>query len=440
MQFGGISTLLRGRLPYQLAVRRAESWGRLAMSAALNRIHDARHGLRTLPHLTLEQAAARISPIDDDTALRPGLQREATRASEAVRAYLAQRPPQTGSPRVLVLMGTLTRFGGNLSTVQLVNDLIDAGWMVEVAVMSPHQPDLHDELRVTPRFYRDRRHFLGDAPAADVVVATWWTTAYAALDLFAARGGFVPAYFVQDFEPWFYPEEYAFLRARVEDTYRLMPFSFAKTPWLCDRIREAGGQASLVPPALDLERFQPAESPGQRVIAMMRPESPQRGFETVKWLFERLSVERPEVALAAFGSDAVLTVDAPFENLGRVPNDAMPAVYQSARVFIECSDFHGFGRTVAEALACGVPCVVTDSGGINAFVRDGENSLVVSKGEREALLEAVLRLLDDDALHARLRSKARESVRGFERGHANKRAGDLLRDLHETGQCAAEYL
>ena len=439
MRFGGISTRLRGRLPYHPVMRRAESWGRLALTALLNGALDAVHGVRNEPFLTLEQAARRIYPVDDDTALRPGLRRDAERAADKARAYLEVREPRAGRPRLLVVMGSLTRYGGNLSAVQLVNDLAGDGWEVAVAVLSPYRPDLHDALSVAPRFYRNRAHFVAQAPEADVVVATWWTTAYWALDLFAARGNFVPVYFVQDFEPWFYPEACAFMRERVEDTYRLMPFCFAKTPWLCGKVREAGGRASLVPPALDLERFQPGGGPGTRVLTMMRPESPQRGFETAKWLFERLHAERPDLELAAFGSDADLTVDAPFDNLGRVENESMPDVYRSARVFIECSEFHGFGRTVAEALACGVPCVVTDSGGVGAFVRDGENALVVPKGEREALLAAVLRLLDDEDLHTRLRANARDSVQGLERRHSSRRTGDLLQALHETGRCEEEY-
>ena len=428
-------------LPVHPVARKAESWGRLAVSTCLNGIADRLRGLsRSAPHLTVEDAARRIYPIDDDWAFRSSLQRRASHTAEQVRAYLSSRAHGTGRPRVLVVMGTLTRYGGNLSVVQLVNDLADDGWDISVAVLSPHRPDLHDELRVQPRFYLDHRHFLAQAPQADIVVATWWTTAYATLDLFAERGGFVPAYFVQDFEPWFYPDSHAYLRARVSDTYRWMPISFAKTPWLYERVREAGGMASRVPPALDLERFTPGEAVGNKVLTMMRPESHQRGFELAKWLFERLQEERPECALAAFGSDAELPVNARFENLGRVENDAMPDVYRAARVFVECSDFHGFGRTVAEAMACGVPCVVTDSGGIDAFVRDGENALVAPKGDREALFTAVCRLLDDDALHAHLAGNARASVQGFERKHSSRRTGDLLQALHESSACEEGYL
>lgn len=445
MRFGGISTQVRNRLPYRPGIRRVESRLRCALAAGLNYLRDGgprQRFLRGQPFLSLAQAANRLYPVDEDTAYWPGLRHHAKAAAAIVRKRLDALPPRTGAPRLLVLLGSLTRYGGNISVVELVQDLHAAGWEITVAVSSPHQPDLHDDLPVPPRFYLGHEHFLAQAPQADVVLATWWTTAYAALDLCQTRPGLLPAYFVQDFEPWFYPEEFRYLRDCVAETYRLMPFCFAKTLWLCARIRDAGGTASQVPPALDLQRFHPVnEPPGDTVLAMVRPESPQRGFNTVKWLFEALHRARPGTHLIAFGSDeeSAAHIDAPVDHRGRVPNNDMPALYRSARVFVECSDFHGFGRTVAESLACGTPCVATSSGGVDAFLRDGENGVLVPSGDKESLLRAVLRILDDDALHARLRSGAIPSVAHFDRSHASMCTARLLTDLHQGGTCSATY-
>jgi glycosyltransferase involved in cell wall biosynthesis len=63
-----------------------------------------------------------------------------------------------------------------------------------------------------------------------------------------------------------------------------------------------------------------------------------------------------------------------------------------------------------EALACGVPFVATDVGGVRDVVRDGVNGFVVPPGDRSALVERVSTVLDDRDCYARLASAARPSV------------------------------
>src|SRR5205823_6860940 len=45
--------------------------------------------------------------------------------------------------------------------------------------------------------------------------------------------------------------------------------------------------------------------------------------------------------------------------LGYTPRAELPALYRGARVFVFPSLFEGFGIPVVEAMACGVPCVVS---------------------------------------------------------------------------------
>lgn len=63
-----------------------------------------------------------------------------------------------------------------------------------------------------------------------------------------------------------------------------------------------------------------------------------------------------------------------------------------------------------EALACGVPFVATDVGGVRDVVRDGVNGFVVPAGDRAALVARVTELLDDGKRYARFAAAARPSV------------------------------
>lgn len=71
----------------------------------------------------------------------------------------------------------------------------------------------------------------------------------------------------------------------------------------------------------------------------------------------------------------------------------------------------GHPRVILEALAVGVPTVTTAQGTIAETVRDGVDGFVLPEAEPEALAERVLRLLEDDALRARMSASAYERYR-----------------------------
>ena len=68
----------------------------------------------------------------------------------------------------------------------------------------------------------------------------------------------------------------------------------------------------------------------------------------------------------------------------------------------------GFGCTPVEAMAAGTPVVVTRSGGIVETVRDHETGFLVEKNDCHALADAILKLLENDALRERIGRAARK--------------------------------
>jgi glycosyltransferase involved in cell wall biosynthesis len=98
---------------------------------------------------------------------------------------------------------------------------------------------------------------------------------------------------------------------------------------------------------------------------------------------------------------------------GRLDMDAMVAALNAARVSLNPSRADNMPVSVLEAMATGVPVVSTRVGGVPYIVRDGESALLVDAGDDRGMARAVLRLLRDDALAARLADAAAADVQQY---------------------------
>ena len=94
----------------------------------------------------------------------------------------------------------------------------------------------------------------------------------------------------------------------------------------------------------------------------------------------RAGGRRPAAAGARpSGSRALGLADA-VRFAGYVPQQATPSWYRAADVFALSSDFDNSPNVVLEAMACGLPVVATDVGGLREYVRPPANGLLVAEG------------------------------------------------------------
>ena len=96
---------------------------------------------------------------------------------------------------------------------------------------------------------------------------------------------------------------------------------------------------------------------------------------------------------------------------GPLYDEAKWAAYRDADVFVLPSQHENFGNTVAEAVACGTPVIVTDRCGIAPLV-DQRAGLVVAYNV-DALQESLTKLLGDAVLRDRLREGCAEVARSL---------------------------
>jgi glycosyltransferase involved in cell wall biosynthesis len=135
-------------------------------------------------------------------------------------------------------------------------------------------------------------------------------------------------------------------------------------------------------------------------------------IETLPLVSNRLG--RPVVLLKAGGAFtsgqrqliARLDLEAQIHHLGQVDDSALAALYRRAGCLLMPSLDEGFGLPALEAMASGTPVVASNRGSLPEVV--GNAGLLVDPEDREAIAEAICRVLSDLSLRRTLKRKGRE--------------------------------
>lgn len=121
-------------------------------------------------------------------------------------------------------------------------------------------------------------------------------------------------------------------------------------------------------------------------------------------------------------SDDVVQTD------GKVARHAdLVLIYGAADVFVHPSAFEGWSMTTVEALACGTAVVASNRGGLGEVARG--HALMVDHPSVEAFVDAIGRVLADDALRTELRRLARERGRALRWEVTTRETLDVIRGV-----------
>ncbi|HEV7366121.1 MAG TPA: glycosyltransferase family 4 protein [Gemmatimonadales bacterium] len=194
----------------------------------------------------------------------------------------------------------------------------------------------------------------------------------------------------------------------------------------------------IVPLGTDPVRFRPGIDQGSvrarygleggRWLLTVARLSPHKGIDIGLRVLARLREVYPDLGYAVVGSGAQLsTLEGMAKKLGvtdrvrfltAVPDSDLPAVYNSAEVYLGLSrvsdlSAEGFGISLVEASASGIPVVAGRGGGIPEAVRDGETGILVDSEQPEEVSRALCSLLEDRTLAQRLGAAGRRAVESY---------------------------
>ncbi len=178
-----------------------------------------------------------------------------------------------------------------------------------------------------------------------------------------------------------------------------------------------GVATEVVPNIINLERFSAAArvaDAGAPSILVARNLEPLYDNETALRAFAIVLRSYPAARLVIAGSGpsragleqlaGELGVPGAVRFTGRVDNSGMAALYRNADLMLNPSTIDNMPNSLLEAMASGVPVISTNVGGVPYMVEDGVTALLVPPRAPDAMAAAILRLLAEPALAARLRA------------------------------------
>jgi len=198
---------------------------------------------------------------------------------------------------------------------------------------------------------------------------------------------------------------------------------------LRDELRTRGVRTpiAVVPTGIDLERFHPGHrtsarrslglAENQRVLLYVGRLDREKSVDRIVVAFERIAATLSDSRLILIGHGTesarlrrlvrTQSLEERVEFWGVRNHDRLAECYRAADLFLFASETETQGLVLAEAAACGLPAVAVSAPGCDEVVHDGQSGLL-TKSDPDALADAAIGLLLDDARRRRMSACARQ--------------------------------
>lgn len=316
-------------------------------------------GVRGLAQRAVRLAHTRLGVSQLDGLLDLDLIADSRRLELAVPAT---RPPR-GTPLTVGWICTppAPGSGGHTTMFRMIEGMEAAGHTCVIYAHDVYGGDLGQQTRVIrenwPGMRAEVRSVADGLAPLDAYLASGWETAH----VLAAHAD-VPTrrlYFIQDFEPLFYPAGSHYVLA--EDTYRFGFRSITVGPMLADLLRDRfGTEAAVAEFGCDTSVYRLTNpAPRSGVVFYAKRDYARRGFALGALALREFHRRHPEHEIHLFG-DATIKLPFPHTNHGTLRPAQLSELYNRCAAGIAMS-FTNLSLVPDEMLACGVVPVVGES-------------------------------------------------------------------------------
>ena len=317
----------------------------------------------------------------------------------------------SGGARVIIEHCNLLAKRGHQVSIVIPKDAIDPEMASEISdqvtICQAAYPlikplSLWDKLRLTSAM-------VAVVPKCDVLVATHTPTTLISLLAGRMLRKGIPVWFYMDYPGMFEerPSE-AWLLEHAMTWHRgavvLSCYSEQELRRIshCD-VRFIGNAISHYPVFSSFRQYSRRKG-SKKQIMYLGDFRPRKGLADFLKAVEIVYQSLPGIELLiVLKEDGEIATSVPFHKVLRPGLSELAECYAGSDVFVSASWHEGFGMPPLEAMACGTPVVLTDSGGVRDYSRPGENCLMVPPMKHKELAAAIQQLLLDPALVEKFR-------------------------------------
>ncbi len=203
----------------------------------------------------------------------------------------------------------------------------------------------------------------------------------------------------------------------------------------------------VFPWGVDLQRFVPdtehwSLNTDHFTLFCNRSWEPRYGVDVLARAFVKVAQSRPELSLILLGGGSqgarirqILLNGGVLDRVtfgGQISQTELPRWYHWADVYISPSHVDGSSVSLMEALACGLPCLVSDIPANQEWVTEGENGWLFPDGDADTLAAKILQTMDQRNSLPKIGSAARTVAE--ERADWKKNSAKLMQAYQQALQ------
>jgi glycosyltransferase involved in cell wall biosynthesis len=183
-----------------------------------------------------------------------------------------------------------------------------------------------------------------------------------------------------------------------------------------DILKDYNRNISVIPTGIDINRFIPIDKEDKeikRILLSGRITDPLKGYEILKKACAILWKKRHDFQLSiTYKETELFKEEEPFiNNLGWVKNSDLPALYQKSDICVIPSVWReSLGIVALEAMACSIPVIASDTGGLKQTLIDGVTGYLFPPGDYEKLAEKLDYLLDNQDIRKKMGHEGRKNI------------------------------
>lgn len=307
--------------------------------------------------------------------------------------------------------GLLKGSGGHRTIFQNINALIDEGYKCDVYI--------GDDESLTPGQLKcDVTNFYGDCKADlfagwnvtkkyDAVVATAFNTVKPVMKVDCDK----KLYFVQDYEPWFFPMGDLYVEA--ENTYKNKINVISIGKWLSAKMKqEFKLNATYFNFCADLSVYKKLKGIKKEnaICLIFQPSKPRRCDRLALKALQIVKQIKPNLKIYLYGSPKIGIKNIDVEQLGIIPIEECNKLYNKCKVGI-CMSTSNPSRIPFEMMAAGLPVVELYREN-NLYDFPSEGSLLADTTP-EAIANAIITILDDEKLQKQLSKEGIKYMKNY---------------------------